>query len=238
MSINNKRKLTTNTPTSHKKNKHNLPNNNSDDDNDDSGHSLGVADDLFDYRIDNHIYFTSNVSKASINKLSKLIGEINREYNLTKLSLMNTSSIDQNKLSPKPIYLHINSNGGSLYEGYRGMDIIRTSVIPIYTVAEGCVISAATMMFVAGKKRYMTESSYMLIHQMSVQGLGGTYEELKDSNENNKQFMEKIIDIYYKASNGKMKKKQIAEVLKHDMYWNYDTCKKYGLVDDVWTGEH
>lgn len=200
-------------------------------------HAHNNNEDMFNYKIGNHIYFTSDVDKLSINKLSKLIGNTNREYELTKMGLASVSSIDHNKLVPKPIYLHINSNGGSLSEGYRAMDIIKSSKIPIHTVAEGDVVSAASIMFMAGEKRYMTELSYMLIHQMSIHGQSGTFEEIKDSYENSKQFMQKIVDIYYKASNGKMKKKQITDVLKHDLYWNYETCKKYGLVDELWTGE-
>jgi predicted small metal-binding protein len=30
-------------------------------------------------------------------------------------------------------------------------------------------------------------------------------------------------------------KEKLEDIMLHDIYWNYDTCKRYGLVDDVYT---
>ena len=77
------------------------------------------------------------------------------------------------------------------------VDCIRNSKIPIYTIIEGRAASAATFMSIAGKKRYITENSVLLIHQLSS-GMWGKMSELEDELENNKFFMEKIYSIYSK----------------------------------------
>ena len=182
----------------------------------------------FVYRLDNHIYFTSDVTLLHTNLLSKLIYQANREYEITK------ATIKCGDLQASPIYLHIMSNGGDLFCGLRAMDMIENSFVPIYTVIEGYAQSAASLLFLAGKRRYMTENSYMLIHQLSSQGENGTYEQLKDNFSNNQILMDKIIDIYHKKSNGKLTKKKIQELLKRDLYWDFATCKSYNLADELY----
>ena len=44
--------------------------------------------------------------------------------------------------------------------------------------------------------------------------------------------MDKIIDIY--KNHAKIPKTKLKELLKHDLWWNLDTCMKYGLVDEIW----
>ena len=178
------------------------------------------------YRKDNHIYFRSDISTSSIDKLGNLIDEYNSEYTVLYNSCYNIAEI-----SPKPIYLHITSDGGCLISGFLGSDIIRNSKIPIYTIAEGMVASAGTLLSVSGKQRYMTENSYLLIHQLST-GSMGNYEQMTDNQENNTELMKKLKEYYFKYTS--LTHKQINETLRRDIYWNYDKSKKAGLVDDVY----
>ncbi len=70
----------------------------------------------------------------------------------------------------------------------------------------------------------------MLIHQLSS-GMWGKYEELKDDMENNERLMETIRDIYTRHT--KIPKKKLNEILKHDLWFDSDTCLEYGLVDEI-----
>lgn len=185
--------------------------------------------DEYVFRMDNYVYFTTDVTMLNINKLTKIIYNINREYEITK------ANIKCGELQPAPIYLHITSVGGDLFAGLRGMDIIENSIIPIYTIVEGYAQSAGSMLFLAGKKRYMTENSYMLIHQLSSYGESGTFEQLKDSFTNNQILMDRIIEIYCKKSNGKLTKKKLQDLLKHDLFWDFKKCKMHNLADELYT---
>ena len=183
------------------------------------------------YQLDNHIYFTTDVTMKSINKLSKLIHTSNKEYEILELTVNHMA-----ETKPKPIYLHITSIGGDLFAGFRAVDVIQNSKIPIYTVIEGYAISAASLMYLAGKRKFMSKNSFLLIHQLSnYHGTGNaeTFEKSKDEFTNNQLLMNQLYDFYVVSSNTRLTKKKVEEILKHDLYWNYDTCYKYGLVDEL-----
>lgn len=182
------------------------------------------------YRIDNHIYFRARVTTITINKLCKLITEANNEV------LHLQRNIKQGKLIAKPLYLHITSDGGTLIAGFMAYDAIENSQIPIYTVVEGYAFSAATVMSIAGKKKYMTKSSYMLIHQLSA-GCEGNFEQIKDSYINNEQLMKHIKEIYIEKTRNKLKGKKLDDILKRDIYINAESCIKFGLIDEIYETE-
>jgi ATP-dependent Clp endopeptidase proteolytic subunit ClpP len=173
-------------------------------------------------KYDNHVYFYSEVSRESIFDLNMLLKEVEEENIITA-----------NKLSiePIPIYLHINSYGGSVFAGFAAIDMIISCKVPVYTIIEGCAASAATMMSIVGTKRYIRPNSYMLVHQLSS-GCWGKMNEIEDEYENLKELMKNIKRIYEKHA--KIPKKDLTDVLKHDLWWNPEKCMAYGLVDELW----
>ena len=214
-----------------------LGNQNNDDDSDDDGNNqpfkfpklFGNSQNDEVYTEKNHIYFKTDVSKESIDQLSNEISRLNNKLqNLEKKSVYG-------QFSPKPIYLHITTNGGDLLSGFFGYDKIKASRYPINTVIEGGVASAGSLLSIAGTNRYMTPNSHLLIHQLRT-GIIGTYEELVDEKNNCNQFMEKLVSLYHKNCNGKMSKTKIKEFLKRDIFWDTKTAIKNGLVDEEWKG--
>ena len=173
------------------------------------------------YSDDNHIYFYSEVSKKTIFELNKEI----RRVTQTMKDIGSRFSID-----PPPIYLHINSFGGSIFAAMSSVDIIENNIVPIYTVVEGCAASAATLMSVVGKKRFMRPNAHMLIHQLSTI-FWGKMEEFDDEMKNLNRLMELIKTIYKEHTNVPVKK--INEILKHDIWWDTSKCLKFKLIDDI-----
>jgi ATP-dependent protease ClpP protease subunit len=181
------------------------------------------------YTTKNHIYFKTGITKDSIDKLATEIDNLNNKLsNLAKRATLGT-------FTPKPIYLHITTNGGDLLAGFFAYDKIKESKIPIITIIEGCVASAGSLLSMAGSKRYMTENSHLLIHQLRT-GIIGTYEELVDESANCNQFMSRLVTLYKENSKGKLSKTKIKDILKRDIFWNTKTAISNGLVDEVWTG--
>lgn len=181
------------------------------------------------YTNKNHIYFKTGVCKESIDKLSTEIDNLNTKLsNLEKRASLGT-------FTPKPIYLHITTNGGDLLAGFFGYDKIKDSKIPIRTIIEGSVASAGSLLSMAGSHRYMTANSHLLIHQLRT-GIIGTYEELVDEKNNCNQFMSRLVNLYKENSNGKLSKTKIKEILKRDIFWDAKTAIANGLVDEVWKG--
>lgn len=167
----------------------------------------------------NHIYFYTDVSTESCLELNKELVHLTKE--------LQRHSLEYDCKPPK-IYLHINSYGGELLACFSTVDYIKNSPIPIVTIIEGCAASAATLISVVAKERYMTPSSWMLIHQLRG-GYWGKYDEMEEDLGNSKKFMEKIYEIYEEHT--KLDRKQLKKMLKKDEWWDYHKCIEYGLVD-------
>jgi ATP-dependent protease ClpP protease subunit len=172
----------------------------------------------------NHIYFYTDVSTQSCLELNKEL------INLTKE--LQRHSLDYD-CEPSKIYLHINSYGGELLACFSTVDYIKNSPIPVVSIIEGCAASAATLISVVAKERYMTPNSWMLIHQLRG-GYWGKYDDMEEDLGNSKKFMEKIYDIYEEHT--KLSRKDLRRMLKRDEWWDYNTCLGYGLVDGVNVG--
>ena len=201
----------------HKKHKKNDDNDDSDDDKD---------NDIMDVKVvDNHIWFNANVTNDSIQSLIHVIHIKNRELNKIKNKFTNFD------ITPKPIFLHINSYGGDLFESMAGIDSIINSDIPIHTIVEGTAASAGTLLAMVGERRYITRHSYMLIHQLSG-GMWGTMAELEDDHNNNKQLMERLYKLYTEYSN--LTKSKLKKILKKDIWWDADKCIEVGIVDGIY----
>ena len=173
--------------------------------------------------VGNRIYFYSEVTRPKILELNRSIAKLANQFKTSSDLLGNT---------PAPIKLHINSYGGSVFAGFAAVDYIRNSKVPVISVIDGCAASAATIMSVTAHERLMHENSFMLIHQLSS-GCWGKMAEIEDEFKNLQIIMNRIKDIYKEHAN--IPKKELGEILKHDLWWDKDTCIKYGLVDELWT---
>jgi len=172
--------------------------------------------------VNNRIYFYSEVSRQKVLVLNKSL----RNLNDNLLNQMQLLSLD----NPASIFLHVNSFGGSVFAGLSAVDYVKSCDIPVTTVVEGCAASAATLFSVVGTHRQIRNNSFMLVHQISS-GMWGKYEELKDSMENCDLFMRIIKEIYEEHT--KVPKKKLKEILKHDLWFDAETCLEYGLVDEI-----
>jgi ATP-dependent protease ClpP protease subunit len=170
----------------------------------------------------NHIYFNSDVTKQSIFDLCQALNSV---------SLDNIITATQFNIDPIPIYLHINSNGGSVFAAFTAIDNIMNCKVPVYTIIEGASASAATIMSVVGKRRFIRANSYMLIHELRS-GCWGRMSEMEDEMENNKKVMKRIKKIYKEHTT--IPHEEMKEILKHDMWWDAEKCLEMGLVDGLW----
>lgn len=170
---------------------------------------------------DNHIYFYSDVSRKSVFELNKCFKEASRYV------MKNNYHHDTDK---NYIYLHIFSDGGCVFSAFAIIDIIKASKIPVISIIEGCAASSATMISVSCHKKFIRESAFMLIHELSG-GMWGKMWEYKDELKNMKALMKRCKKIY-KDSTG-LNLDEIKELLKRDIWWGAKKCLKYNLVDKI-----
>lgn len=105
------------------------------------------------YKSGRTIYFFEEVSNQSVCRAIIHMDELEKE-------------------SQKPIHFVINSNGGDIYSGLALYDRVRRSTCEVHTVGTGFVASMAVIVFLAGDKRYITETCTLLNHQGSTEIYG------------------------------------------------------------------
>ena len=169
----------------------------------------------------NNIYLYGDITPESCEQLKNKLNELNFNGRLFKISYNS---------DPPPINIHIQSSGGTLMNSFYIVDLIESLEIPVNTYVDGYSASAATLINVVGNKRYMTKNSMMMIHQLSSSSQG-KYEDLNDNSKNMNMLMDKIKNIYLKKTT--IPENVLDEILKHDLWLDAVTCKKYGLIDEI-----
>ncbi len=175
--------------------------------------------------IDNHIYFYSNINSDKCLDLIKRI----KELDTTLITELETRSIPVD-FPFTPIWLHINSSGGRLLDAFAVVDQIKQTKTPIYSIVEGYVASAATVISMGCSKRFIQPTAFMMIHQLSSVAWG-KYEEMKDGMNLLDMAMDALYNFYVDYS--KIKKKEIKQLLQHDSWFNANHCIEKGLVDKI-----
>ena len=172
------------------------------------------------------VYFHCEVCETTVlelnMKLKKLALELSHKY------------LDLGIQHRPEIRIWIRSDGGDLHAGLSAMDCIRSlsKRAKIRTIADGVCASAATFILLGGRSRHMTENSYVLIHQLNMDGTWGKFEDFKDQMENLSQFMDRFKDIYMRET--KIPERDLKKLLKRDVYMDAVKCLEWGVVDGIW----
>lgn len=172
--------------------------------------------------VENTIFFYADITEQSALDLNTILYELD-------IKLKNTCNFLGSDFTPH-IKLRINSYGGSVFAGMAILDTIRNLDSEVHTYIDGAAASAATIISVAGKKRFIGKNSMMLIHQLSS-GSYGKFSEMEDEMENNRRIMKMIKDVYKQYT--KVPMKQIEEILKHDLWFDAAKCLEFGLIDQI-----
>lgn len=77
----------------------------------------------------------------------------------------------------KPVYVLINSPGGSVLDGALIVSAIEASTVPVYTICEQMCASMAQIIHAYGTKRMMVDRSVLMAHPASG-GVQGTLEQM------------------------------------------------------------
>ena len=139
-------------------------------------------------------------------------------------------AIQNDELNPR-ISLHIQSMGGTLLPAFGVIDLIHSSEVPIDTYISGFAASAASLISVSGKKRYMTKNSMMLIHSLRTTIGEVNYNQLEDQFLNSRSMMNIVKNIY--KENSYISDEKLEYLLQHYFWLNSSECLKYNLVDYV-----
>lgn len=166
-----------------------------------------------------NVFFYCEVCEETVTELVTLLTKLENDLltGLAKLGIYDTSP---------HITLHIMSPGGDLYSGLAAMDFITNMRAHVTTIAEGCVASAASIIFLAGDARHVRRNAYVLIHQIGSD-FWGKFEDLKDQMRHCEQLMHHLKKIYLHQTS--LPEKKLEKLMKRDVYLSHSKCVRYGL---------
>lgn len=166
------------------------------------------------------VYFYATVTAASILKL------------VTCLREANECALKATHLDTAPcVYLYIHSDGGDAYAGLSGMDHIRLNPVPVVTIVDGMVASAASFLLLGARVRKCMPNSFVRIHQISISGFVGKFVDFVDEFQNTNSLMDTVRDVY--LSNTCLSRERLEEILRKEIDMNATTCVEDGLVHAI-----
>lgn len=168
--------------------------------------------------------FVAHILNSS--RYIQLYGEITNQ----KAQNTNKMLLALDFLEEKPIYVEINSCGGSIVDGYAIIDTLSSLRSPIVTLINGYAASMGGIISVVGDKRLMTKNSWWMGHAMS----GGCSDYLP--------YLETRIDWYKRLDKQtiatlkkytKVTEKDI-EFMQHKELWlTAKEAKRKGIIDKI-----
>lgn len=134
------------------------------------------------------------------------------------------------KETAKPIWIYIMSYGGDLDYMWTLIDAIQASVAPVYTVDLGVAASAASLIFVSGDKRFMTEHAAVVIHEGSA-SLAGDAIKVQDAADTYKLQLKQMKEFILEHT--EIPRRQLMKKRSNDWTLDSDYCLKNGVCDVV-----
>ena len=162
----------------------------------------------------NTIHFYDEIDRETIFELKKIIS-----------SMIADRFVDE-------INIVINSFGGM---GTGFYDYLKACPLPINTYVEGYCCSAATLLFLAGKNRYISPTSLFMIHSFSSSAPEVANEgQAADFSESMKKHNQFLVEAIYKKET-KLPKKLIESIPYKEIWLTPEECIEYKIASEVKT---
>lgn len=166
-------------------------------------------------------------------RIVTLNGEVNELSALGVIFQLLSYEEENNR---EPIYLYINSEGGSITHGLAIYDTIHHIHAPVYTVCCGLAASMGAFLLSCGEKghRFALQHSRILIHQPLIYMNGGAFRtetqirEMAKRLKKNRDLLEKIM-----AENCGKPIEEMHKDCERDNWMDTEEALAYGLIDVI-----
>lgn len=159
-----------------------------------------------------------------------LSGEIDEENTAKTIKQLLLLEAD----SDKPIYMYIDSPGGSIDSGFGIYDMIRFINAPVYTIGTGLIASMGSIILlsVPKERRFALPNSHYLIHQPLIGGVArGVATDLNIQAEEIAKSKDKLINLI--ASETGKDEAQVRADCDRDHWLTASEALDYGLVGKI-----
>ena len=137
---------------------------------------------------------------------------------------------DLNALDVAEIELHVNSPGGSAFDGLAIMNALKQHNATVTTFVDGLAASAASLVALGGDRIVMTTGSQMMIHDASTLAYGNA-KEMRTAADTLDQVSAGMADVYAKRAGGTSD--EWRAVMKAETWYGAAEAVTAGLADAV-----
>lgn len=159
-----------------------------------------------------------------------IVGEVDESI------LQQISQIQQlSAMSSEPIYLMLESPGGSVFDGYKMLSAMESSRAPVYTVATGLCASMCAIIHQYGSKRFAFDRATLMFHD-AAGGLQGEVKKMATRLNYISRSLEKV-DRKIASKMGISYDKYMA-LHAYELWVDAEDALKLHLIDDVVATEY
>jgi len=133
-------------------------------------------------------------------------------------------------LKKKHLNTHINSPGGSVFDGVAIYNALKNHEGGVTTHIDGLAASIASIIALAGDKIIMADNAMMMIHNPWTMAMGDA-DEMRKTADILDQIKETLINTY-SAKTGKDRKK-VADDMENETWFTAQEAKEYGLITEI-----
>lgn len=132
----------------------------------------------------------------------------------------------------KNINLHINSPGGSVFEGIAIYNMLKQNSAHINVYVDGLAASIASVIAMSGDAIFMPSNSMMMIHNPWTMAVGNA-NELRKQADNLDQITKVSVQTYLAKAGDKLDKETLTQLMDNETWLTAQEAVDYGLADEV-----
>lgn len=169
---------------------------------------------------------TKNVIKATLNEQRVLF--LNTEVTYKTAQALSNQIKQLQRTSSEPIWLLIDSPGGSVLDGALVISEMESSKAPVNTVCVGLCASMAAMIHSYGAKRYAVDRSVLMYHPASG-GAQGQIPNMLSQLTTISRYIDKMVSNI--VSRSKISKAEYEKLVAYEFWIDAEDAYAKGLTD-------
>lgn len=132
----------------------------------------------------------------------------------------------------KTINLHINSPGGSVFEGISIYNQLKQNKATVNVYVDGLAASIASVIAMSGDTIFMPQNSMLMIHNPWTMCMGNA-KELRKQADDLDRVGEQSVKTYLAKSNGKIDEDRLRQLMDDETWLSAEEAVDYGLADEI-----
>lgn len=130
------------------------------------------------------------------------------------------------------INLHINSPGGSVFDGIAIYQMLVQHKAKINVYVDGLAASIASVIAMAGDNIYIPKNAMLMVHNPWTMAVGNASELRKQADDLDK-IGQSMQESYLSKTNGKLDQETLQKLLDDETWLSADDAVAYGFADEV-----